>query len=99
MPLRNLDALFEPRSIGIIAESFAPGTHGALALQALASAKSPVPVVLVGPAPPQAPLPAVSSLAEFEEAPVLALITLQIGDAPTRVAALVEGVARAVVLA
>ena len=46
MPLRNVGALFEPRSIAIIAESFAPGTHGALALQALSSAKPSVPVVM-----------------------------------------------------
>ena len=75
MPLRNLDAFFEPRSIGIIAESFDSGTHGALALQALASTKPHVPVVLVGPAPPEAPFPAVPSLAEVEEAPDLVLIT------------------------
>src|SRR5215218_3060641 len=98
MPLRNLDALFEPRSIGIIAESFAPGTHGALALQALASAKSRVPVVLVGPAPPQAPFPAVSSLAEVEEAPDLALITLPICNAPPLVSTLAERGTRAVIL-
>src|SRR3954451_10522562 len=73
MPLRNLDALFEPRSIGIIAESFEAGTHGALALQALASTKINVPVVLIGPAPPEKPFPAGRSTAEDAESPDLIL--------------------------
>ena len=62
MPIRNLDALFEPRSTGIMAESFAPGTHGGLALAAVASTKPKAPVVLIRPAPAGAPFCTVPSL-------------------------------------
>ena len=76
MPLRHLETFFEPRSVGVIAESFTPGTHGALALHALASTQPHVPVVLVGPPPPQAPFPAIPSLADIEDVPDLVLITI-----------------------
>src|SRR5215204_5283332 len=82
MPIRNLDAFFEPRSIGIMAESFAPGTYGGLALAAVASTNPKTPVVLIGPAPAGAPFPTVPSMAEVGHAPDLVLITLPTRDTP-----------------
>ena len=80
MPVHNLDAFFEPRSIGIMAESYAPGTHGGLALAAVTATKPQVPVVLIGPAPTEARLQAVPSLAELGQAPDLVLVTLPARD-------------------
>src|SRR5215207_4371608 len=98
MPLRNLDAFFEPRSIGIIAESFEAGTHGALALQALASTKPHVPVVLISPAPPEAPFASVPSLAEVEQAPDLVIFTLPARNTPPLLSSLGAHGTRAAVL-
>jgi acetyltransferase len=98
MPMRNLDAFFDPRSIGIIAESFAPGTHGRLAMQALAAAKAQVPVILIGPAPADAPFPGVASLADVEQAPDLALVTLPARDATPVLSSLGERGTRAIIL-
>src|SRR3954463_8446443 len=98
MPLRHLKAFFEPRSVGILAENFAPGTHGALALQALAATKPHVPVVLIGPPPSQAPFPAVPSLADIENVPDLALITLPACQTPPILTTLGERGARGAIL-
>jgi acetyltransferase len=98
MPLRHLETFFEPRSVGVIAESFTPGTHGALALHALASTQPHVPVVLVGPPPPQAPFPAIPSLADIEDVPDLVLITISACQTPPILMALGERGARGVIL-
>jgi acetyltransferase len=98
MPVRNLDALFEPRSIGIMADSFEARTHGALALAAMAAAKPKVPVTLIGPAPAGAPYPVVASLEAVEHAPDLVLIALPACRTPPILASLGARGSRAVIL-
>src|SRR3954447_2778531 len=83
MPVRHLDAFFAPRSIGIMAESFAPDTHGGLALAALTAARPRVPVTLIGPAPAESPFRTVPALADGEQAPDLVIVTVPISDAPS----------------
>jgi acetyltransferase len=98
MPIRNLDALFEPRSTGIMAESFAPGTHGGLALAAVASTKPKAPVVLIGPAPAGAPFCTVPSLAEVGQVPDLVLVTLPARDTPPILSSLGQRGTRAAII-
>ena len=98
MPIRNLDTFFEPRSIGIMAESFEPGTHGGLALAAVASSKPKAPVVLIGPAPAGAPFPTVPSLAEVGQAPDLILVTLPARDMPPILSSLGQRGTRAAII-
>jgi acetyltransferase len=98
MPVRHLDAFFAPRSIGIMAESFAPDTHGGLALAALTAARPRVPVTLIGPAPAESPFRTVPALADGEQAPDLVIVTVPISDAPSALSMLGARGARAVVV-
>jgi acetyltransferase len=98
MPIRHLDAFFTPRSIGIMAESFAPDTHGGLALAALTAARPRVPVTLIGPAPAESPFRTVPALADGEPAPDLVVATVPISDAPSALSLLGAHGARAVVV-
>src|SRR5689334_4865920 len=98
MPVRHLEALFEPRSITVIADSFAPGAPGGLALAALTAAKPRVPVTLIGPVPAGAPFPAVPSLDAAEHTPDLALITLPASNVPPVLSTLGKRAARAAII-
>ncbi|WP_336491480.1 GNAT family N-acetyltransferase [Methylobacterium nigriterrae] len=98
MTVRNLDAFFEPRSIGIMADSFEAGTHGALALAAMAAAKPKASVLLVGPASADAPFPVAPSLDGVECAPDLVIVALPAGSTPAILSSLGERGSRAAVL-
>ncbi|HEV7873223.1 MAG TPA: GNAT family N-acetyltransferase [Enterovirga sp.] len=98
MPSLKVDALFEPRSLGIVADSFEPQTHGGLALAALSHAAPSVPVMLVGPAPAGAPFRLAASLAELGDAPDLTLVTVPAEQAPPVLAELGRRGGRAAIL-
>jgi acyl-CoA synthetase (NDP forming)/RimJ/RimL family protein N-acetyltransferase len=98
MPRPKVETLFEPHAIGIVADSFAPGTHGALALAALAGSTPDIPVTLVGPAPVGGPFRQVASLSELDAGPDLTIITLPAADAPPILAELGRRGGRAAIL-
>jgi acyl-CoA synthetase (NDP forming)/RimJ/RimL family protein N-acetyltransferase len=88
MSRRAIEALFDPLSVGIVADSFAPGSHGAFALAAMAATQPACPVLLIGPAPAGTPFRRVASLAELDRAPDLAIVTVPVADAPRMVSEL-----------
>src|SRR5438309_445061 len=79
MPRLNIDTLFEPRSIGIVADTFASGTHGGLALAALAGSASDIPVTLIGPAHASGPLRQAASPSDPDAAPAPTAAILRYG--------------------
>ena len=96
MPIRNLEALFAPRSLAIVAESFAQGSYGALALAALGEPR--IPVTLVGPAPADAPGRVIASPDDVEHAD-LAFVLLPIAEALPVLEGLAARGTRAAILA